>query len=195
MLKVVITGGMGSGKSTVANLFAEHGADIIDADVISHQLSSTTGAAYSKIVEHFSIDILSPDKTINRSKLRAIVFNQPEQKLWLENLLHPLIRLEIETQVDACQSPYCIIVIPLLQNREHYHYINRVCVVDIDPALQLERASQRDDHNTQAMQKIVDSQISRDKRLTLADDIITNNGTIDDLRPQVEKLHQFYLQQ
>ena len=131
---------------------------------------------------------------IDRKKLREIIFQTPTEKKWLEALLHPLIREEIQRQVKQVKSPYTLIDIPLLINRADYSYLNRILVVDCSKSLQIERVIQRDNISKEAALNIIQAQISREERLVLADDIILNNtNNLNDLDAQVEKLHQQYL--
>ncbi len=190
-----LTGGIGSGKSIVADMFLALGADIIDTDEIAHQLVVPDGACYNILLEHFGNDILLPDTTLNRSLLREIIFNNPDEKQWLESLLHPLIRDEVKKQASNSAAPYCIIVIPLLAEtykQGNYTYLDRIIVVDCDPKVQLQRAMERDGVSEASAQTIIDAQATREARLKIADDIINNDQHIEHLRQQVAALHQQY---
>jgi dephospho-CoA kinase len=200
MLVIGLTGGIGSGKSITAQLFSEKGIPIIDADVISHQLTASHQPAVKIISEHFGQDIILTNGQLNRKKLRDIIFQDPNERIWLENLLHPLIRMEIKRQIHTLSSPYCIIVIPLLlealskpENHEAYDFLSRILVIDAPSNIQIARTSQRDHTDEQSVQSIINVQINREDRLNNADDIIINNGTLTDLKSEVEKLHQLYL--
>lgn len=193
MLVVGLTGGIGSGKSTVANLFAKHGVPIIDADVIAREITTPNHPAFVSIIQHFGKDVVLQNGSLNRAKLRQLIFSQPEQKLWLEKLLHPLIRDEIANQITTLTTPYCIAVIPLLLEAEVYSFIDRILVVDTTTTEQLKRTLLRDNVTEAEAQAILQSQTNREARLAKAHDIITNNGTLDDLIPQVNKLHEMYL--
>ena len=194
MYYIAMTGGIGSGKTTVSNRFADKGIDIIDADIIAHQLTQPGNDIYRKIINHFGGSVLQPDLTLDRQQLRKIVFNNPDKKKWLEALTHPAIRNTIDQQRLAATSSYCIIVIPLLTDTRHYPYINRVCVIDTDPDIQIKRASLRDKNNPTLIKKIIDSQADQVKRCQLANDIIDNNHNLNHLYQQVDQLHQRYLQ-
>ncbi|MCX7121068.1 MAG: dephospho-CoA kinase [Gammaproteobacteria bacterium] len=188
-----LTGGIASGKTTAARLFSDLGVPIIDADEISHQLTQPNAAAYEKIVNHFGEAILHEDNTINRKKLRRIIFKNKVQRRWLENLLHPLIRKTMKDLISKVQSPYCICVIPLLAESQDIDFIDHVLLIDTPIEMQIERAKKRDETNTKAIQKIIDAQANHQERLKIADDILPNNGDLLELKSHVEKLHQHFL--
>lgn len=193
MFVVGLTGGIGSGKSTVANLFAELGVRIIDADVIAREVTQPKQPGLLAIVNHFGESILLPDGSLDRKQLRHFIFSNTEHRLWLENLLHPLIRDEIKRQVYATRSPYCITVIPLLLEVTPYDFIDRVLVVDASPASQIARVSERDKSEIAQVEAIIKTQIERDVRLAKAHDVIHNEGPIEELKPIVLALHHRYL--
>jgi dephospho-CoA kinase len=191
-LVVAITGGIGSGKSTVAELFAHHGVPIIDTDQISRDLTTKGSPALQAISDQFGESLLKNGELIRKS-LRQLVFADPEKRIWLEELLHPLIREEMQKQVDALTTPYCMIIIPLLFENPANPLINRILVVDTDEELQLARVAQRDLHSIIEVEAIMETQVSRQVRLDGADDIIFNTAGPEYLVPQVEKLHLAYL--
>jgi dephospho-CoA kinase len=193
MLVIGLTGGIGSGKSTVARLFEKKGIPIIDADVIAQALTLPGQPALQAIIEHFNDPALMRAGQLNRARLREIIFQLPGERLWLEQLLHPLIRKQIETQIKAIVAPYCIVVIPLLAESGAYDFINRILVIDTNETEQIKRAAQRDRVPPEQIAAILKTQASREARLGIAHDIIQNNGTLDDLIPQVERWHQHYL--
>jgi dephospho-CoA kinase len=193
MLVIGLTGGMGSGKSTVAHLFEKKGIKIIDADQLARSLTQPGCEAFNKITAHFDNTILLPDGTLNRKRLRTIIFKDTSQRVWLEQLLHPLIRIEMQREVESAQSPYCIIVIPLLFETKPNPIINRILVVDATEEQQLKRIQQRDQSTLEEAKAILQSQVSREYRLANAIDIIHNNGSIDDLHQAVDTLHNRYL--
>lgn len=193
MLVIGLTGGIGSGKSTVANFFSKKNITIIDTDHLTRVLTQPNKPAYKKIIKKFGNDILSPDQTIDRRKLRKLIFNEQAHRLWLEKLLHPLIRTEVKRQITSSKSPYCIVVIPLLFETKPNPWINRILVVDAAESLQVDRTKVRDNMPTADIQTILRTQVNRDRRLSGADDIIYNDGKIEDLIPQIEKYHQLYL--
>ena len=192
-LVIALTGGMGAGKTTVANLFAQHGVPIIDADVIAREMTELGKPAFLDIVDHFQEKILLSNGTLDRKKLSQVIFVHPEERRWLEALLHPLIRSEIERQLMKMSAPYCIIVIPLLFEVKPYSFINRVLVVDTPEHEQVKRVVERDNVTPTHVEAILKSQANREQRATLANDLVINDGILADLQPQVEDLHQMYL--
>ncbi len=194
MLIVGLTGGIASGKSTVAKLFAEKDIAVIDTDAIARALVLPEQPAYYSIIAHFGTDILNQDKTLNRRMLREIIFNNPTEKQWLEDLLHPLIRDEMLHKIGLVQSPYCVVVIPLLIEHYPYPHVNRILAIDIDEQEQIARAIPRDKMSEKLTREIIAQQASRLQRDKLADDIIYNNGSMEDLIKEVDKLHEKYLQ-
>lgn len=190
---VALSGGIASGKSTIANLFAQLGVPIIDADVIARQVVEIGTDAYKLIVKHFSQEILLPNNEIDRSQLRDIIFNNDHERLWLNNLLHPIIQEQTQIQIAQQTAAYVIWVVPLLVENNLYNLADRVLMVDTPEQLQLERLIQRDNIDESLAKKMISSQISSQKRLTYADDIIVNNGDLTSLIAQVNKLHQQYL--
>ncbi len=197
MLIVGLTGGIGSGKSTVARLFADKGIPIIDADIIARNITEVGEPALIAITEHFGIEVITKDGNLDRGKLRAIIFQKPTERQWLEQLLHPIIREKITQQLAVLsasnnKAPYCIVVIPLLLETEPYPFIDRVLVVDAPEHLQIARVGTRDQTIAAGAKAIVDTQLGRDERLKRADDVIVNDGTLADLVPQIDKLHNQY---
>ncbi len=193
MLVVGLTGGIGSGKSTVAKLFEEKGITVIDTDQLARDLTLPGQNALTCIVKEFGKSILLTNGTLNRAELRKQVFKNPAQRHWLENLLHPLIRKETQRLVETATSPYCIVVIPLLLETQPNPLIKRILVVDATKEQQLLRAKTRDNLSEKEIQVIMDTQVTRQQRLENADDVILNDGELKYLRPQVEKLHLDYL--
>lgn len=191
--KVGLTGGIGSGKSEVTHRFEKNGIQIVDADVIARQVVEPGKAALAKIINHFGSDIVDPQGQLLRRKLREIIFSNPAEKSWLENLLHPIIRAEIIKQLDEATSLYAILSSPLLLETRQDLLVDRILVVDASEELQLKRASQRDDNNLDQIKAIMKSQISREQRRSAADDLIHNHGDKKELDEQVNNLHQRYL--
>lgn len=192
MLVVGLTGGVGSGKSTVAALFAKHGVPIIDADIVAREVTAPNKPDFASIIKHFGSGVVLPDGTLNRSKLRHLIFNDPKQRLWLEKLLHPSIRDEMQKKLHGIEAPYCIAVIPLLLEVEFYYFINRILVVDASETEQIRRVMQRDNAAKSDVEAILESQASRIDRRSKAHDIIINDGKLEDLNAQVDKLHETY---
>lgn len=194
---VGLTGGIGSGKTTVSNLFAELGAEIIDADIVARQVVEKGSPLLAKIVEHFGQQILTAEKELDRTALRQIVFNNEAEKTWLNNLLHLAIRAEMVKKLQESTACYVIWVVPLLIENKLTEFCDRILVVDVLPEIQLERATKRDQSKTETIRKIMDSQVSREERLSYANDVIENNLPLEQglpkIRQQVEVLHQQYL--
>ncbi len=193
MLVVGLTGGIGSGKSTVAALFDKKGVPIIDADEIARSITQRGEPVLKDILSLFGSDIFLPDGQLDRAKLRDIVFSNEIQRKKLEKLLHPLIRAEMKSRINTLKTAYCIVMIPLLLETHPNPLIKRILIVDTSEDLQISRSMLRDKLSREAVQAILNTQINRAKRLNLTDDIIINDGLLEDLIPQVDKLHAFYL--
>ncbi len=197
-LIIGLTGGIGSGKSTVAELFAQRNIAIIDADQASRTVVEPNSPALQKIAEHFSgaplgKDIIETNGQLNRAALREVIFNSSEQRIWLENLLHPLIAQEIQQQLSQAQDHYIILMSPLLLESGQAKYVHRVLVIDTPEAVQIQRTQQRDQVSHEQIQAIMQSQWTRAQRLEKADEVIENLGSMEELEQQVEKLHRKYL--
>ncbi|WP_318515915.1 dephospho-CoA kinase [Photobacterium leiognathi] len=193
-LVIGLTGGIGSGKTTVANLFADtYGINIIDADIVAREVVEPNTFGLNAIIEKCGKEILLEGGTLNRAKLRDAIFSQPELKTWLNNLLHPLIREKMQQDINQSQSPYCLLVVPLMVENNLQTMTNRLLVVDVDEQVQIERTQQRDNVSIEQIENILASQASREQRLDAADDVITNNGDNKALVSQVEQLHLQYL--
>jgi dephospho-CoA kinase len=192
MLKIGLTGGIGSGKSTVCRLFSELGAPIIDADIIARQLVEPNSPALKKLVSQFGRNILNPDQSLNRAYLRDLVFSDKTQKTQLDQIMHPLIYDEIEKQVEELDSRYCIIAIPLLLETQQMQRVDRIAVVDCNADTQLLRVVSRDHLKTEQVLSIIASQMPRQQRLSFADDVIDNSGSSAQLAEQVKRLHNSY---
>lgn len=193
--RVGLTGGIGSGKSTVAGLFQEIGVSIIDSDTISHQLTQAGGVAIALIRASFGEEYLTLGGALDRVKMRQRIFSDPTAKQKLESILHPLIRTQMLAQAQAPTSfPYMLLVVPLLfETPDYLELVQRTLVVDCAEEIQVARAIQRGTWSETDVRAAIAQQISRAERLQLADDIIRNDGSIDDLRNQVRQLHQHYL--
>jgi len=196
MLKIGLTGGIGSGKTTVSDCFASLGVPVIDADKIAHGLTTPGQPALQDIVSAFGPDILNDDGQLDRARLRAIVFNNAARRKQLEDILHPLIRARMRrhiADIEASSTPYCILCIPLLLETGQTDLVDRILVVDTPEDLQYQRVSARNGLPDAEIAAIIHAQAGREQRLAAADDIIVNNGGFEELRQQVLELHQRYL--
>ncbi len=193
MLRIGLTGGIGSGKSTVAELFAARGVPVIDADVIARELVAPGQSALEAIVATFGPEILDAQGALNRTCLRERVFSDSKQRLQLEAILHPRIRAEMTARIAALNAPYVVLVIPLLFEAAQTDMVDRVLVVDVPPTLQRERVTARDALSNQQIDAILTAQLDREHRIARADDVIDNSGDRAALEQQVDSLHQRYL--
>ncbi len=191
MLTVGLTGGIGSGKTTVAKLFSDLGVPIIDADIIARNVVAKDTPALKEITKQFGDSVLTKNGELNRKQLRDIIFNNAASRKWLEDLLHPLIREQMRDEINQLTTPYCILVIPLLaENPTPHPLVQRILVIDAPETLQIERTMSRDNISIDQATSILRSQVSREHRLAIADDVITNIGNIDELKNQAAALHQ-----
>ncbi len=192
--KIVIglTGGIGSGKSAATNKFSALGIDIIDADEVAREVVTPGSEGLARITEHFGRNILLEDGTLNRAALRERVFNNSEEKQWLNQLLHPLIRKTMLQQIADSTSHYCILSVPLLVEGNLSELCDLIVVVDCPESMQLERAMQRDGSTKKIIESIMASQATRKERLAAADDVIDNSKTFEFLNEQVLALHGKY---
>ena len=196
MLRVGLTGGIASGKSTISALFAELGVPVVDTDIISHQLMQPGQEAYLKTLQHFGSHILDPEhQTINRALLRQLVFSQAEQKDWLENMLHPLIRAQTLHQINqaAGSAPYVLVVVPLMFETGFNRLLDHIIAIDCPPSCQLDRLTQRDHINDELARKMLRAQLNNEQRLQQADSIIKNVDN-KSRSQDVLKLHQRLMQ-
>lgn len=192
---VGLTGGIGSGKSTVANMFKDLGVPIINADAISRHIIDTDAEVLQKIINKFGQQYLTAEQTLDRRKLKKIIFSDPSSRIWLEQVLHPIITKEIARQAANTSTPYCVVEIPLLIEANLQDTVDRILTVDCSEDLQLQRAMQRDQHSATEIKNIIATQITRKQRLAIDTDIIENTSDLTDLKEQVCKLHNLYLQQ
>jgi len=191
---VGLTGGIGSGKTTVANLFAELGAGLVDTDEIARALTGPGMEAVAEIELRFGAEYLTPDGALDRARMRKLAFKDATARRDLEGILHPRIRRESQRQIAKTTSPYIVVVVPLLLESAQYRgYANRVLVVDCAPETQVERVMKRSGLSRDEVLAIMATQISRSERLRNADDVVTNDGDFDALKPQVRPLHEQYL--
>jgi|SRR5690554_689029 len=192
-LIVGVTGGIGSGKTAVTDEFARFGISVVDADQVSRDVVDPGTEALTRIAKRFGPQILTPSGGLQRRLLRDIIFTDPDQKHWLESLLHPLIRDEIISRLEQSRSPYTILVSPLLLETGQQELCDQVLLVDAPESLQVRRTSERDQTPEAAVKAIMEQQMSRDQRRTMADDIIINDAGLAELHDAVRALHQKYL--
>ncbi|MFI4919014.1 MAG: dephospho-CoA kinase [Legionellales bacterium] len=192
---VGLTGNIASGKSTAAAIFSKLGIVIINADEIARKLTAVNQASYKQISEYFGQEILLSDGQINRRQLRDIVFSNQEARQWLEKLLHPLIRKKIEDEITLCDSPYCVIEIPLLIDKINYPYLNKILLINAPIDVQVARVMTRDHCSKEQALAVLSTQADVKVRLKYADDVITNNAELNLFEQQVRKLHELYLEQ
>ena len=194
MYVVAITGGIGSGKTTVANQFAALGIEVVDADLIARDVVAPGTPALAAIANYFGPEMLTEQGLLDRRALRERIFSDPAAKYWLNALLHPLIRSEMLRQCAATSSPYCLLVVPLLVENRLTELADRVLVIDVDEATQIERTCRRDGVSREQAQAILASQASRSERLAMADDVLDNqSGTTETIRERILALHETYL--
>lgn len=193
---VGLTGGIGSGKSAVADLFASHGVAVVDTDAIAHALTAPGGAAMTAIRDEFGAGVVNPDGALDRAAMRSIVFADSSARKRLEAILHPMIRGESDHQVTsgAARAAYVILMVPLLvESGDYRKRVDRVAVVDCAEATQIARVMSRNKLAREEVERILAAQATRAERLAAADDVIDNDGELSDLPPRIERLHGRYL--
>ena len=190
--RVGLTGGIACGKSTVANLFAALGITIVDTDLLAREVVAPGSALLPQIAAHFGAGVLQTDGSLDRGRLRELVFANPAERQWLERLTHPAIRELTDARCEQATGKYVIVAIPLLVETGGADRFDRVLVVDCAPEIQLARLQARDGSTRAQAAKLLAAQVTREQRLAVADDVITNDGDLFALREQVEKLHQKY---
>lgn len=194
MLVIGLTGGIGSGKTTAADIFSTLGAGVIDTDAIAHELTQRGGGSLTAIRQAFGEKYITADGALNRKEMRNLVFNDTDARRKLEAILHPLIRDEVARRAALSLAPYLIIVIPLLLETSHYQgIVQRILVVDCSEREQIRRATARSRVDEQTVRAIMAAQVSRDERLRQADDVIVNDADLPSLERQVRTLHEKYV--
>ncbi|MDP4532044.1 dephospho-CoA kinase [Marinobacter salarius] len=195
MAVVGLTGGIGSGKSTVARLFGALGVHWVDADDVAREVVEPGTPALETIAEHFGQEILLPDGGLDRAALRRIVFDAPEERAWLEGLLHPVIREELMRQLhpDNYSLPYVLLASPLLLETDQHELVEKIVVVDVPVDVQIQRTMARDTNDREQVERIIAAQMPREQRLQKADHVVDNNRAMIDVERQVEQLHQTFL--
>lgn len=192
-LRIGLTGGIASGKTTVSDIFAELGVPVIDTDVIARDVVQRGTAGLNEVGQAFGTAVIAADGTLDRKQLRNIVFSDAQARRRLEAILHPRIRAMTEAKVEAETSHYLIIVVPLLVESPMKSMMDRILVVDCSEQLQIQRLMNRDVETEEQARRIMATQASRAQRLAIADDVITNNDELADTRQQVVALHDQYL--
>ena len=190
---VGLTGGIGSGKSAAANFFQNEGITVIDADHLAREVIEQDTPGFKSIVDYFGSDVIGDDGSVDRDKLRKVVFNNNEKKKVLESITHPLVGELMAKKIATAKPPYSIIMVPLIFETNTMSAYDRILVIDCDPALQLKRATSRDNNSDELIQKIIASQCSREQRLSIANDVIPNNDSLENLESRSIVMHKFYL--
>ena len=198
MLIIALTGGIGAGKTTVSDIFKSKNIPIIDTDVIARQIVEKGKPAHQKIIQYFGNKILDVDQSINRQTLRELVFSSEKKRLYIENLLHPIIWDEVKSKLNSLNNsyPYCIVVVPLLlenSNINKHIEFDRILVVDTDEKTQIKRTTKRDNNHESIVKDILNTQVSRQVRIDAADDIILNTDNLESLKKNVSELNDKYL--
>ncbi len=190
---VGLTGGIGSGKTTVADEFARLGITLVDADVIARDIVKPESDCLKAIVKQFGQQMLLPDQTLDRGALRAAIFSDPDKKQWLNALMHPAIREQILKELGEAESDYCFLVAPLLFENQLEKYVHNSVVVDVPEQVQISRTASRDNVSTEQVKNIIKAQINRTDRLAKADVVINNDLPWAEVKPQIEQLHAKYM--
>ena len=193
MLRIGLTGGIGSGKSSAAAMFARRGVPVIDADEIAKQLVAPGQPAYERIIQRFGKEFVDADGFIDRGRLRRHVFDDPASRRELEAILHPRVRRQIQRQLRALRAPYCVIVIPLIFEANQQDLVDRILVIDAAEDTQVQRVAARSSLTDDEIRKIIAAQIGRNVRLRQAHDVITNEGELEQLEERVDAFHTRYL--
>lgn len=193
MLKIGLTGGIGSGKSTAAKYFSRLNIPVVDADKIVHELLKSNTSIYKKIVAHLGKKFLTHRKTIDRAKLSQWIFSHKKERMWLEKLIHPRVRAEILKRITLFNAPYCIVVVPLLFETKFPPKVDRILLIDCPKKTQISRVHNRKRYSTSQIKAIIAAQANRKERFKQADDIICNAGTLAAFKKKIKKIHNYYL--
>ena len=194
MFIVGLTGGIGSGKTVASDRFEELGVKVVDADIASRVVVENGQPALYSIEGKFGSDVISDDGSLNRAKLREIIFKDNEAKSWLEALLHPLIAKHISDEISRATSKYAVLVSPLLFETSQFEMCNRTLLIDVSKEVQILRTTARDNVSKSQVEKIISSQMDRDQKINKADDVIVNDGEIIDLISKIDDIHQKYIE-
>lgn len=188
-----VTGGIGSGKSTATDRFSSLGISVVDADQVARDVVACGTPALQAIAERFGDRVIQANGELDRAALRAIIFADPSEKTWLNALLHPAIREHMLTQLQTATSPYVVLSAPLLLENGLEQYTDRVLVIDLPEALQIQRTQTRDQVDSDQISAIMAAQLSREERIAKADDILDNSGSVAELHAKIDRLHEYYL--
>ena len=188
-----LTGGIGSGKSSAANYFADLGVDVIDADQASRAVVKIGTSALSNITDYFGAEILNTDGSLNRSKLRRVVFSDQAKRKWLQSLMYPITNDYLLNEIKRSTSSYTILMNPLLVESRQYEWCDRVVVMNVSLETQIQRTMSRDNNTRKQVESIIEAQIDRVKRLEYADDVINNDEPPQSLKNKIKQLHQSYM--
>ena len=191
---IVLTGGIGSGKSAAAAIFKDLGIDSIDADDLARDSLKINSKGYELFINEFGEKYLDENKEINRELLRRDIFNDPVTKLKLENIIHPLVRSGIKAFINTSKSDYCIIVVPLIYETGSSKLYDRILVIDCDVDIQIERTFKRDNQNKSEIENIINKQATREERMSIADEVILNNGSTEHLKNSILNIHKKYME-
>ena len=189
-----LTGGIGSGKSAAAAIFKDLGIDLIDADDLARDSLNINSKGYKLFINEFGEKYLDENEDINRELLRKDIFNNSAKKIKLENIIHPLVRSGIQDFINSSKSDYCIIVVPLIYETSSSELYDRILVIDCDADIQIERTSKRDNQTISQIQNILDKQATREERISIADEVILNNGSMEHLKKSVLGIHKKYME-
>ncbi len=189
-----LTGGIGSGKSAAAAIFKDLGIDSIDADDLARDSLKINSKGYELFINEFGEKYLDENKEINRELLRRDIFNDPVTKLKLENIIHPLVRSGIKAFINTSKSDYCIIVVPLIYETGSSKLYDRILVIDCDVEIQIERTFKRDNQNKSEIENIINKQATREERMSIADEVILNNGSTEHLKNSILNIHKKYME-
>ncbi len=189
-----LTGGIGSGKSAAAAIFKDLGIDSIDADDLARDSLKINSKGYELFINEFGEKYLDENKEINRELLRRDIFNDPVTKLKLENIIHPLVRSGIKAFINTSKSDYCIIVVPLIYETGSSKLYDRILVIDCDVDIQIERTFKRDNQNKSEIENIINKQATREERISIADEVILNNGSTEHLKNSILNIHKKYME-
>ena len=193
---VGLTGGIGTGKSTVSDLLAGLGANVVDTDEVSRALTQAGGDAMAEISERFGPEFVTPEGALDRARMRKLAFSDERSRRDLEGIMHPLVRRDSQRLIAKATGPYVVVVVPLLlETRTYRGLAHRVLVVDCEPELQIQRVMKRSSLSREEVQAIMATQLARDERLRNADDIVKNDGDVADLVPRVRELHERYVRE